>query len=117
MLVDAEFLRRHGVEVRVVSVEFAIGGKEIERLEVEGKRKGFRRLGESQTVFLADQSKNVLVAFVAVEIVEADAKDESDAGERGQSRVKLTVLEFGEKRGGQAGVAAEIDEAHFAAKA
>jgi hypothetical protein len=42
MLVHGNFFCRHGVEIGVVGIEFAIGGQKVERFEIKERGKGRR---------------------------------------------------------------------------
>lgn len=115
MLVNANFFRGHRVEIGKVSVESAVGGREIERFEVKGLGINIGSFWEMEAVSSTNQSKCALIPFIAEEMIEADAEDQSDAGESRERRVKLAVFQLGEESGRKAGVTAELDEAHFTA--
>jgi len=116
VLVNANPVTRNGAEIRVVGIEFAIRGQEIERLEIKRNRVDTWSFGKAQTFFLAGQRENVPLAFTGEEVVKPNTEDESDARERRKCGVQFSVLKFGNERGRKPGVAGQFDQTHFAAQ-
>jgi hypothetical protein len=75
MLVHADFFRRHGVEICVVGIEFAIGGQKVERFEIEGQWRKFRCFGKAQALFSTHQGEGMFLALIAEEMIKANTEN------------------------------------------
>lgn len=86
-----------------------------EALEEEGGAGGIGTIGELHAFAGADDVEHAVFAAIGEEVIDADIEDHGDAGEGGEGRDELAILELGEHGGGDAGVAAEVHEGDFLA--
>ena len=99
-----------GEELGEVGVEQAVGDEVTEALEVVG-RVGDAGLRQTHALLAAMDTEEGL-GFGIEEVAEVFREDHGDAGQVAQRGDDAAGLELREEAGGEAGVAAEIDQAH-----